>query len=160
MNHILVNVEDFAVHLYCDDNDIPQSIKNSLIDLSDKIINEASGNWKELGGPYRCRVDQAHNAGTGQRHIHLYKRDNQFLAFNWDGSTHDRSSGQIPAKVFDALQRRFPDLGLPDNRVIESMNPAARIIKFSQFLFFRLQHKDAMDRLDEAIKLSRQIKDL
>lgn len=159
MNHILINIEEYAVHIFCDDKDIPPSINQSMIDLSKQIICEASGNWKNLEGPYRCRVDQAHDAGTGQRHIHLYKRDNQFLAFNWDGSGRDGLSGRIPTKVFDALQCRFPDLGLPDDRVIESMN-LTRMIKFSQFFVLRQQYEDAMERLNEAVELAKQVEGL
>ena len=153
MEHILINVEDCSIHLYCNNGDIPKSIRDTLQVPDAKLIKEAGGNWKNLPGPYSCRVDQAHDAATGHRHIHIYKRENHFLSFNWDGSSHDGSAGRIPNRVYDFLNNRFPDLGLPDNRVIEAVD-LTRMIKFSQYFVLRNDYKDAMEQLNEAIVLA------
>ena len=157
MEHIIINIEEYTVHLYCDGGDIPQSIAKSLTVPNAQMIKEAGGNWKNMPGPYRCRVDQAHDAATGQRHLHIYKRDNQFLSFNWDGSNHDGRVGKIPNKVYDYLSKNFPDLSLPDDKIIEAID-LTRMIKFSQFFALRNQHVDAMQQLDEAIKLAEPFK--
>lgn len=58
----------------------------------------------------------------GQDHIHVYMRQNQLFAINFDGTAHDRSHGvEIPNKVYKALASEFPNLKLPSNRVIESI---------------------------------------
>ena len=151
MEHIVINAEDCTIHLYCNAGDIPESIKKILSEPNTKLLKEAGGNWRKAPGPYRCRVDQAHDAATGQRHIHVYKRDDQLLTFNWDGSSHDGTTGRIPNKVYDYLKSQFPDLGIPDSKVIEAMD-LTKMIKFSQFFALRNQHEDAMEQLNEAIE--------
>ena len=91
---------------------------------------------------------------TGQRHLHVYKKNNELFSLNWDGSGHDNSRGsEIPKKVFDHLKTKHPDLTLPDNRIIESISLGRPMVKFSEFIKLRHNDSSAMASLDAAVVL-------
>ena len=153
MQHFVIPCGDASFHLYCSAEDVPPSLSGAA-DGPGQLLKEAGGNWKNMTGPYRYRVDGPHDATTGQRHIHVYKKNNQLFALNWDGSGHDNSKGtEIPKKVHDYLGNAHPDLSLPKNRIIESIHTGGQILKFSEYVRLRLSDESAMDSLKEAIAL-------
>jgi hypothetical protein len=103
--HIVLRVDEATVHVY------------SGASFPKQILTEAKQN---LTGIYFYDKHQPH-ANTGQYHMHVYLRNNEIFAINWDGSAHDQSHHRvIPRKVFQALQAKFPGLALPADRIIES----------------------------------------
>lgn len=156
MLHVVIPVDGAWVHLYCSVNELPQSLAEAADD-SERLLKESGGNWKEIKGPYRYRIDGPHDATTGQRHIHVYKKNSELFSLNWDGSGHDNSRGsEIPAKVYDHLAAAHPDLPLPPSRIIESISLGRPLLKFSEFVKLRLADEGAMKSLKEAIMLLEQ----
>lgn len=153
MLHIVIPLDDAVVHLYCTASNLPPSVLEAT-DSSERLLKEAGGNWKAINGPYRYRIDGPHDPMTGQRHLHVYKKNNELFSLNWNGSGHDNSKGsEIPKKVFDHLKAKHPDLKLPDSRIIESISLGRPMLKFSEFI--KLSHNDsnAMTSLDAAVSL-------
>ena len=106
LGHIVLRVDEATVHVY------------SALPFPKKILTEAKQN---LTGIYFYDKHQPH-ANTGQYHIHVYLKNNEIFAINWDGSAHDQSHHRvIPRRVFQALQARFPGMVLPADRIIESI---------------------------------------
>jgi hypothetical protein len=104
-------IDDLVVNIYFDD------YKNKdFIDLK-----EARHKAISLKGPYLVYLDSPH-IPQGQKHIHVYRKNNQIFAFNMDGSAHDKSHGvKIPKKVAKALSDIFPNFELPNGNIIESL---------------------------------------
>ena len=153
MLHIVIPLDDTVVHLYCTRSDLPPSMREATDD-SERLLKESGGNWKAINGPYRYRIDGPHDPVTGQRHLHVYKKNNELFSLNWDGTGHDNSRGsEIPNKVYDHLKSKHPDLKLPDNRIIESINLGRPILKFSEFILLRRDDANAMESLDAAVAL-------
>lgn len=153
MQHYVIPVGNTTVHLYCSVDELPRSLSKAT-DESERLLKESGGNWKSISGPYRYRIDGPHDATTGHRHIHVYKKNNELFSLNWDGTGHDNSRGtEIPKKVYDHLSSKHPDLPLPDNRIIESINLGRRLIKFSEYFMLRRNDPDAMPSLDAAVAL-------
>lgn len=153
MLHFVIPVDDTAVHLYCTASELPESVL-AAAERSERLLKESGGNWKDIKGPYRYRIDGPHDPMTGQRHVHVYKNNNELFSLNWNGSGHDNSKGsEIPKKVFDHLKAKHPDLKLPDSRIIESISLGRPMLKFSEFI--KLSHSDsnAMTSLDAAVSL-------
>jgi hypothetical protein len=120
--HLVMEVDEAVVHIYTE-NVPPQLLKEAK-----------QGKGTPLAGTYFYRKDGPH-VPTGQYHLHVYEKNNQLFAINWDGTAHDQSHGvTIPGKVFDAIQTKFPKLKLPANRIIESFSPLAvgRVFKTAQ----------------------------
>jgi len=104
LKHIVVQVDNAIVHVYT----IPPASKQLLAEFK-----------QHLTGAYFYDKHQLH-APTGQYHLHVYLKNNEIFAINWDGSAHDQSHQTvIPGKVFKALKAKFPDMVLPINRIIE-----------------------------------------
>lgn len=153
MQHYVIPLGDSTVHLYCRDEELPRSLTEAT-DESERLLKESGGNWKSISGPYRYRIDGPHDSTTGHRHIHVYKKNNELFALNWDGTDHDNSRGaEIPKKVYDHLSSKHPDLPLPDNRIIESISLGRPLFKFSEFVMLRRNDPDAMPSLDAAVAL-------
>ena len=91
---------------------------------SETLLKEA-GKEQQLAGPYYVRKDQPHvQPPIGQYHLHVYKKQNELFSINWDGSGHDNSKGAvIPNVVYDAIKAKWPNIKLPDGRIIESFEP-------------------------------------
>lgn len=100
-------VDSFDVHIL-----FSQSEAGPLLEGKSKSF--------DLGGAYSAQLHQAHTP-VGQKHVHVYARNNQLFALNQDGSAHDQSHGsQIPNKVAQAITQKFPGFTLPPNNFIES----------------------------------------
>lgn len=154
MQHFVVTADDVDVHVYCQEAELPRTILEAVEADESRLLKEGAGNWKDLHGPYRYRIDQAHEPSTGQRHIHVYLKNNQLFSLNWDGTCHDGFKGtRIPTKVFDQLSQRHPDLKLPPSKIIESIDIGGKIIKYSDFVKLRIEDASAMQSLNEAIAL-------
>lgn len=98
--------------------DSDDGIVHVLLELP---LHEAQHRGKPLGGQYSATVHPPHDP-RGQKHIHVYAKQNNLLALNWDGSTrHGKPGTRIPARVAAALAQRFPDLKLPDNNILEHL---------------------------------------
>jgi hypothetical protein len=153
MLHIVIPLDDAVVHLYCTARDLPPSLLEAT-SSSERLLKESGGNWKAIKGPYHYRIDGPHDPMTGQRHLHVYKKNNELFSLNWDGSGHDNSRGsEIPKKVYDHLKDMHPDLKLPDSRIIESISLGRPLLKFSEFILLRLNDSDAMESLESAVTL-------
>ncbi len=153
MQHYVIPTDDTIVHLYCTEDELPESLLEATKE-SERLLIEARGNWKNISGPYRYRIDGPHDATTGHRHIHVYKKNNELFSLNWDGTGHDNSQGtEIPKKVYDYLSSKHQDLQLPDNRIIESISLGRPILRFSEFVMLRRNDPDAMPSLDAAVAL-------
>ena len=97
MKSLSLVVDEFTVHLYCDDLD------------ARIFLLEADGRGTPIGGPYSVQYHTAHT-NPGHNHIHVYCKQNQLFALNANGSAHDRSHGiTIPNKVVRGIQKYFPD---------------------------------------------------
>ena len=104
LKHIVVQVDEAIVHVYL----TPPTSSQLLVEFK-----------QTLTGAYFYDKHQPH-APTGQYHLHVYLKNNEIFAINWDGTAHDQShQKKIPGKVFTALKARFPKLVLPANRIIE-----------------------------------------
>jgi len=115
LRHLVIESDEYCIHVYADESDCPPRL----------LKEAASGKGQPLTGVYFFRKDAPHTS-VGQYHVHVYKRRSQLFSINWDGSAHDQSHGiEIPGKAQVALQKRFPDLKLPGNRIIEAMDPLA-----------------------------------
>lgn len=87
-------------------------------------IDEAKQRGQPLTGVYTYRKDKP--PPKGQYHLHIFEKNNELFAINWNGTAHDKNHNKvIPLTVYDALREKFPTLVLPDrnSRVIESVNP-------------------------------------
>lgn len=106
------HVDDIEVHILFDS-------KESLC-----ALNEANQKGKPLRGTYSAQVHSPH--GYGQKHLHVYSKQNQLFAINWDGTAHDQShQTMIPNKVAAAIFQAFPDSKLPKDNFIESVVPCS-----------------------------------
>lgn len=84
-------------------------------------LKEARHRVISLSGPYSVYLDSPHIL-QGQKHIHVYYRNNQIFALNVDGSAHDKSHGiKIPGKVAKSLSGILPNFVLPKDNIIESL---------------------------------------
>jgi len=76
----------------------------------------------DLGNGYSAYKHPPHVPGC-QYHLHVYFKQNQLFSLNQDGTAHDQSHGtQIPGKVMDALQQKFPAWTLPANGRIAALD--------------------------------------
>lgn len=109
MAHITIQLNDTYITLHAVDP------------IGVRTITEARNRGTPLGHGYSYRLDPSHIPG-GQEHIHLFKRSNQILAVNRDGSGHDNSSGiRMPGRPYDVLRQEYPDWNWPTDRVLESI---------------------------------------
>lgn len=77
----------------------------------------------DLGKGYSAVEHPAHVPGC-QKHVHLFRRNNELLAFNADGSAHDRSHGlTVPGYVMRVLNQHFPGVTLPPGGRIAGWTP-------------------------------------
>lgn len=110
MKEFCFTVGEFTAHLYCADLD------------SKLLLLEAQRRGVPLGGPYSAQYHTA-RVQPGQNHVHVYHKNNQLFALNADGSAHDNSHGvRIPGRVAQAIQRMFPDIQVPKDRLIEAIS--------------------------------------
>lgn len=110
MYKIELTADDLLVSIYFD----------NYLEAKKVDLKEARHRGHRLTGPYSADLDSPHNV-QGQKHLHVYFKNNQIFALNADGSAHDKSHGvKIPGKVYKALSDIFPDFSLPDDRIIES----------------------------------------
>ena len=101
-------VEEYTIYLY------PSSIREK------DRIEEARHRGKPLRGPYSV-IDHPPRSDSGQKHLHVYCRNNEIFAINKDGTAHDQSHGcRIPNKAADALRSMYPDFCFPRDNFIES----------------------------------------
>jgi hypothetical protein len=106
-----ITIDDLVVNIYFDDYK-----DKDFVDLK-----EARHKAIPLGGPYLAYLDSPH-IPQGQKHIHVYHKNNQIFALNIDGSAHDKSHGvKIPGKVGKALSDILPGFKLPNDNIIESL---------------------------------------
>jgi hypothetical protein len=97
-------------------------------------LTEARYRGIPLGGQYSAQLHKSHGA-AGQKHIHVYAKNNELFALNKDGSAHDASHQiRIPNKVAKAIQSTFPAITLPPGNFIESAPPLISIAVESQLL--------------------------
>lgn len=109
MKRFKLEAGQFAIFIYEDtDEDTLQ------------LLNEAKHRGIPLAGPYSVEKHSPHTP-KNDYHLHLYDKNNQILAINKDGTSHDRSHGcVIPRVAADALRKMFPGYTIPDNNLIES----------------------------------------
>ncbi len=79
------------------------------------------GRTVDLPGNYYARFDRG-IPPTTQNHLHIFKKGNQIIAMNQDGSPHDNAGGLIPKSIFPDLKKTFPEWNWPSNRLVESEN--------------------------------------
>ncbi len=109
MTRLELRIDEYVVHVYTTRFD-------GVI-----ALNEAQLRGVSLGGPYSAQFHSQHTS-PGERHIHVYHKNNQIFALNLSGTAHDRSHGvRIPNRVATALQRIFPGVTLPPNNIIECL---------------------------------------
>jgi len=107
MKEFCFTVDEFTVHLYCADLD------------AKLLLLEAQRRGVSLGGPYSAQYHTA-RVLPGQKHVHVYHKNNQLFALNADGTAHDKSHGvSIPNRVAREIQRLFPDIQVPADGIIE-----------------------------------------
>ena len=96
MDKLILQVDDLTVHIFCHE--------------FDAVI----------------ALDEAEHRGTplgGEDHLHVYLKNNQLFAINVSGTAHDRSHGvRIPNRVAKGIRKAFPQIVLPPNNLIESMD--------------------------------------
>src|SRR5262245_42255980 len=101
MQSVLLEVDEYRVYVYGRDDEVK------------KWLEEARHRGVPLIGPYSYRKDPPHSS-TGQYHVHVYKRQNELFALNFDGTAHDQSHGRpIPGRVAAALRLALPELMIP-----------------------------------------------
>jgi len=106
-----ITIDDLVVNIYFDDYK-----DKDLIDLK-----EARHKAIPLSGPYSAYLDSPHIL-HGQKHVHVYYKNNQIFALNIDGSAHDKSHGvKIPGKVAKVLSDVLPNFEFPKDNIIESL---------------------------------------
>lgn len=82
----------------------------------------SAASWRPARRTFSGVYHKAH-IPDGQDHIHVHQRNNQLFALNVDGTAHDNSHGtRIPNRIADGLRRHFPDVTLPPNNFIESVD--------------------------------------
>lgn len=107
-----LQIEEVTLNILLDPNDLGSS--------TPMLLKEANHRGKSLGGAYSY-VKHPPHIPDGQYHLHIYKKQNQIFALNFDGTAHDQSHGiRIPNKVADAIQRLFPNVKLPTGNLIET----------------------------------------
>lgn len=107
--------EQYVIHIWIDPEELQE-------------INEAKYKGTPLGGSYSVQLHQAHSS-VGQKHLHVYSKNNQLFSLNKDGSAHDQSHGvRIPNKVASAIQKQFPAFALPKDNIIESAPEAVQVL--------------------------------
>jgi len=112
IKHIVFVIDGTIVHIY-------STRAAELIKLA------KHGKGDPLVGNYYERFDVARFPGA-QNHLHIYDKNGQLFAINWDGSAHDQSHGAtIPKRVYDVLKMKYPDLNLPPDRRIAYVFPGA-----------------------------------
>lgn len=105
--------DGYVVHIWFDSEELQE-------------INEAKYKGTPLSGSYSAQSHQAHSS-VGQKHLHVYCKNNQLFSLNKDGSAHDQSHGvRIPNKVASAIEKQFPAFSLPKNNIIESAPKAVQ----------------------------------
>ncbi|WNL30176.1 MULTISPECIES: hypothetical protein [Aliarcobacter] len=88
--------------------------------LFETTLNESKLHGFPLGGQYSAQLHNAHSE-VGQKHLHVYAKNNQIFSMNIDGTAHDKSHRtRIPNKVANAINKYFPDFTLPPDNFIES----------------------------------------
>ena len=106
LTHIVLQVDEAVLHVF------------STEPIPAALLEEAK---RPLTGVYLYDKHTPHTT-PGQYHLHVYLKQNEIFAINWDGSAHDQSHQKvIPGRVFNALKAKFPNLILPPNRIIESI---------------------------------------
>ena len=76
-----------------------------------------------IGRGYSVEKHSPHTS-ENQYHLHLYRKQNQLLAINKDGTAHDQSHGlEIPKYPLGYLRKNFPEFDIPENGIIESYIP-------------------------------------
>lgn len=68
-----------------------------------KVLRLTEAQVIQLKSPYSVRKDH-NNPFPIQNHFHLFKRGNNFLSMNQDGTAHDGMSGRIPSKIVNQLK--------------------------------------------------------
>lgn len=92
------------------------------------MLDDAKHKGIPLGGQYSAKVHQAHSSG-GDKHIHVYTRNNQIFALNKSSTAHDQSHGvTIPNKVAKAIRKQFPNFVIPPGNFIESAPLAVQVL--------------------------------
>ncbi|WP_319403213.1 hypothetical protein [uncultured Anaeromusa sp.] len=88
----------------------------------EKVLLEAMLPGQPIGGVYSVKKHSPHTP-KNQTHLHVFKKNNQIFAINYDGSAHDKSHGvEIPREVAAGLRRCFPNVVIPANNIIESID--------------------------------------
>lgn len=101
------DVDEYKIHILFDTNK-----RNLLTEAKDKGV--------PLGGHYSAKLHHAHFS-KGQKHIHVFSRNNQLFSLNIDGSAHDDSHGiTIPKRVAKGIEKKFPDFEIPPGCFIET----------------------------------------
>lgn len=108
-----LEIDEYFVRIFISKEDIK----------TQRILNEKRQKGKiDLGGPHSARKDPA-CIPISKKHLHILKGMNQIFAINYDGTGHDGSTGyKISNKLADKMRDTFPDIRIPDNNVIESIN--------------------------------------
>lgn len=115
MEEIVINVDEYVVHLVFHPG-------------TNKMLDDAKHKGIPLGGQYSAKVHQAHSSG-GDKHIHVYTRNNQIFALNKSSTAHDQSHGvTIPNKVAKAIRKQFPNFVIPPGNFIESAPLAVQVL--------------------------------
>lgn len=113
LNYYVFEIDDYSIYLYFFYEEVQKGLEPLL---------EAKNKGVPIGGPYSVFKHKPH-CGSGQKHLHIYKKQNQIFALNQDGSAHDQSHRiQIPNKVAKGITTYFPDINLPDNNFIEAVD--------------------------------------
>ena len=75
--------------------------------LFETTLNESKLHGFPLGGQYSAQLHNAHSE-VGQKHLHVYAKNNQIFSMNIDGTAHDKSHRtRIPNKVANAILLKF-----------------------------------------------------
>jgi len=107
MQRYEIAIDEYTIHFYVEKAEGGQ------------FLLEAKHKGIPLKGPYSAQPHPAHSP-AGQKHIHVFKKNNELFALNVDGTAHDQSHGiRIPNKVADRIAKDFPDFKLPPGNIIE-----------------------------------------
>jgi len=113
---ILDNEHFIHIYFITDGHEELFSLRSRLLHES-RTVNLGRGYSSEF---HRNNYQQ--NPDAMRDHIHLYFKNNELCAINRDGSGHDGSRGYIlPKYAAQAIQNRYPDFNIPNNRVLESL---------------------------------------